>query len=175
MDKIKEIAAVTIESHTTRRNIKPSELGDEIAYQSPALTIADDIAKQIADLYNPPEDFKILIEERTKNCVGANYASIKENLEWLVLRAIAYTEAECKKKIRHAIEHAEDVEREGIKQEYETEIIPKKIGKIFGAFRKFVGAQYHYKTQPEGNRCICNGCTIGKQLEILEAEFLGGE
>src|SRR4030042_5455161 len=26
---------------------------------------------------------KVIIEERTKNCVGAKYGSVKENLEWL--------------------------------------------------------------------------------------------
>ncbi len=37
---------------------------------------------------------KVLIEERTKNCVGANYGSVKENLEWLVTKTASIKDAE---------------------------------------------------------------------------------
>lgn len=40
-------------------------------------------------------DLKVSIEERTKNCVGADYGSIKENLEWLVAKTASIKNAEC--------------------------------------------------------------------------------
>ena len=41
---------------------------------------------------------KVIIEERTKNCVGADYGSVKENLEWLVAKTASTKDAEQAKK-----------------------------------------------------------------------------
>lgn len=39
-------------------------------------------------------DMKVIIDERTKNCVDANYNSVRENLEWLVTKTASIIRAE---------------------------------------------------------------------------------
>ncbi|KKN53802.1 hypothetical protein LCGC14_0598950 [marine sediment metagenome] len=56
-------------------------------------------------------DMKVIIDERTKNCVDANYASVKENLEWLVAKTASILETEWEHHVDHIVENTKILER----------------------------------------------------------------